>query len=218
MQAYLPGAGWVDFDPTNSIIGNRNLIRVAVAWDPKQVLPLWGTFDGPASAFLGMDVTVSVTETCPGGRSPGMSLEDSCGPNDEPIGRRADEVERIASDQGQDSVPSGFSTATSVRGDHFGRHDAVAIFAAQRSERDDVVALDVPQGPEKGVAVRRDSDVAGLPRERRACDVPGRAPQRRLVRFLRRPRRTRPDAGFPCGRSGRPADDAGADRCLQAPG
>ena len=46
MQAYLPGAGWVDFDPTNSIIGNRNLIRVAVAWDPKQVLPLWGTFDG----------------------------------------------------------------------------------------------------------------------------------------------------------------------------
>lgn len=35
MQAYLPGAGWVDFDPTNSIIGNRNVIRVAVAWDPK---------------------------------------------------------------------------------------------------------------------------------------------------------------------------------------
>jgi transglutaminase-like putative cysteine protease len=65
MQTYLPGAGWVDFDPTNSIIGNRNLIRVAVAWDPKQVLPLWGTFDGPASSFLGMDVTVSVTETLP---------------------------------------------------------------------------------------------------------------------------------------------------------
>jgi transglutaminase-like putative cysteine protease len=65
MQAYLPGAGWVDFDPTNSIIGNRNLIRVAVAWDPKQVLPLWGTFVGRASSFLGMDVTVSVTEDRP---------------------------------------------------------------------------------------------------------------------------------------------------------
>ncbi len=62
MQAYLPGTGWIDFDPTNSIIGNRNLIRVAVAWDPKQVLPLWGTFAGPASAFLGMEVAVSVTE------------------------------------------------------------------------------------------------------------------------------------------------------------
>lgn len=62
MQVYLPGAGWVDFDPTNNIIGNRNLIRVAVAWDPKHVLPLWGTYVGPASAFLGMDVSVSVTQ------------------------------------------------------------------------------------------------------------------------------------------------------------
>lgn len=62
MQVYLPGTGWLDFDPTNSIVGNRNLIRVAVAWDAQQVLPLWGTFDGPASSFLDMKVTVSVTE------------------------------------------------------------------------------------------------------------------------------------------------------------
>jgi len=62
VQAYLPGAGWVDFDPTNSIIGNRNLIRVAVAWSPEQALPLWGTYDGPADAFVGMDVNVNVTE------------------------------------------------------------------------------------------------------------------------------------------------------------
>jgi transglutaminase-like putative cysteine protease len=65
MQAYLPGAGWIDFDPTNSIIGNRNLIRVAVAWSPNHVLPLWGTFEGSANSFLGMDVTVSVTEETP---------------------------------------------------------------------------------------------------------------------------------------------------------
>jgi transglutaminase-like putative cysteine protease len=62
MQAYLPGAGWIDFDPTNSIVGNRNLIRVAVAWDPRHALPLWGTYEGSAGAFLGMDVTVEVTE------------------------------------------------------------------------------------------------------------------------------------------------------------
>ena len=62
MQAYLPGAGWIDFDPTNSIIGNRNLIRVAVAWDPYHVLPLWGTYAGSPGAFLGMDVTVKVTQ------------------------------------------------------------------------------------------------------------------------------------------------------------
>jgi transglutaminase-like putative cysteine protease len=62
MQVYLPGAGWVDFDPTNSIVGNRNLIRVAVAWDHPQALPLWGTFIGAASSFVGMDVEVSVSE------------------------------------------------------------------------------------------------------------------------------------------------------------
>src|SRR6188768_3509758 len=62
MQVYLPGAGWVDFDPTNSIVGNRNLIRVSVAWDQRNALPLWGTFTGRASAFAGMDVSVRVDE------------------------------------------------------------------------------------------------------------------------------------------------------------
>jgi transglutaminase-like putative cysteine protease len=62
VQIYLPGAGWVDFDPTNDIVGNRNLIKVAFAWDHRQVLPLWGTFYGDAKAFVGMEVTVRVTE------------------------------------------------------------------------------------------------------------------------------------------------------------
>ena len=44
LQVYLPGAGWVDFDPTNSIIGNRNLIRVAVAWHPASVTAIVGYF------------------------------------------------------------------------------------------------------------------------------------------------------------------------------
>src|SRR5205807_10354783 len=29
LEIYLPGAGWGEFDPTNGIIGNRDLIRVA---------------------------------------------------------------------------------------------------------------------------------------------------------------------------------------------
>jgi len=62
LQVYLPGAGWIDCDPTNSIIGNHNLIRVAVAWSPMHVLPLWGTYVGSASSCLGMQVSVSVTE------------------------------------------------------------------------------------------------------------------------------------------------------------
>ena len=65
MQVYLPGSGWIDFDPTNSIVGNRNLIRVAVAWSPDQVLPLWGTYYGPSSSFLGMEVSVAVNKATP---------------------------------------------------------------------------------------------------------------------------------------------------------
>jgi transglutaminase-like putative cysteine protease len=65
LQVYLPGAGWVDFDPTNRIVGNRNLIRVAVAWDHGQALPLWGTFIGESSSFLGMEVEVNVAEPSP---------------------------------------------------------------------------------------------------------------------------------------------------------
>jgi transglutaminase-like putative cysteine protease len=62
LQIYLPGAGWVDFDPTNSIVGNRHLIRVAVAWNADQALPLWGTWHGAPYSFLGLQVDVSVTE------------------------------------------------------------------------------------------------------------------------------------------------------------
>src|SRR6202165_4657865 len=62
LQVSLPGAGWVDFDPTNSIIGNRNLIRVAVTWDPAQAVPLWGSFIGFLSFFLRVGPPASVTE------------------------------------------------------------------------------------------------------------------------------------------------------------
>lgn len=60
-QIYLPGAGWVEFDPTNGIVGNRDLIRVGVARDPKQAVPLWGSYAGEASDFESMSVQVNVT-------------------------------------------------------------------------------------------------------------------------------------------------------------
>ena len=61
-QVYLPGAGWVEFDPTNGIVGNRDLIRVAVARDPRQAVPLSGTFFGAGEDNLGMTVSVDVRE------------------------------------------------------------------------------------------------------------------------------------------------------------
>lgn len=60
VRAYLPGAGWVEFDPTNGIVGSRDLIRVAVARDPQQAIPIHGTYAGPADAHVGMDVTIHV--------------------------------------------------------------------------------------------------------------------------------------------------------------
>lgn len=61
VQVYLPGAGWVEFDPTNGLIGGANLIRVAVAREPFQAVPLQGKYFGGADDFLEMAVEVRVT-------------------------------------------------------------------------------------------------------------------------------------------------------------
>lgn len=63
VQVFLPGAGWVEFDPTNGIVGNEDLIRVGVARDPKQAKPLSGSFVRDGAEYLGMEVQVNVTQT-----------------------------------------------------------------------------------------------------------------------------------------------------------
>jgi hypothetical protein len=60
VQVYLPNAGWIEFDPTNGIVGTRDLVRVAVARDPRQAIPLHGTYLGSPDAFVGMDVSINV--------------------------------------------------------------------------------------------------------------------------------------------------------------
>jgi transglutaminase-like putative cysteine protease len=60
VRVYLPACGWVEFDPTNGIVGNQDLVRVAICRDPRQALPLCGTWMGEASDFLKMDVEVEV--------------------------------------------------------------------------------------------------------------------------------------------------------------
>ena len=60
-EIYVPGAGWITFDPTNQSIGGFNLIPVAVGRDIKQVMPVAGSFVGMTDAFLEMTVEVRVT-------------------------------------------------------------------------------------------------------------------------------------------------------------
>jgi transglutaminase-like putative cysteine protease len=61
IQVYLPGVGWVEFDPTNALVGGRNLIRVAVAREAAQAAPLIGSFTGAPGDFLALTVNVEVT-------------------------------------------------------------------------------------------------------------------------------------------------------------
>ena len=63
VQIYLPGAGWVEFDPTNGIVGGTNLIRVAVTRDPSQAIPVAGSFTGMPGDFLDMQVEVAISQS-----------------------------------------------------------------------------------------------------------------------------------------------------------
>ena len=60
-EVYVPGAGWITFDPTNRSVGGVNLIPVAVARDIRQTMPVAGSFVGMTDAFQGMTVEVAIT-------------------------------------------------------------------------------------------------------------------------------------------------------------
>ena len=60
-ELYVPGAGWITFDPTNRSVGGFNLIPVAVVRDIRQAMPVSGSFVGMADAFAEMSVEVLVT-------------------------------------------------------------------------------------------------------------------------------------------------------------
>jgi transglutaminase-like putative cysteine protease len=57
---YLPGAGWIAYDPTNGTVNGANLIRVAVTRDISQAVPVAGSFVGAPADYLGMTIDVAV--------------------------------------------------------------------------------------------------------------------------------------------------------------
>lgn len=62
LQVFLPGAGWVDFDPSSGTVGNRGLVRVALVRDPAEASPLSGSYFGAPEDFVDMSVGVVVSE------------------------------------------------------------------------------------------------------------------------------------------------------------
>jgi transglutaminase-like putative cysteine protease len=60
VQVFLPGAGWMNYDPTNHINAGFDLIPVAVARYPGQAMPLAGSWFGNAGDYLGMSINVAI--------------------------------------------------------------------------------------------------------------------------------------------------------------
>ena len=59
-EVFVPGAGWITFDPTNRSVGGSNLIPVAVGRDIRMAMSVVGSFVGMTNAFLGMSAEVIV--------------------------------------------------------------------------------------------------------------------------------------------------------------
>lgn len=59
-DVFIPGDGWVEFDPTNDLVADRQLLRVAVARVPEDASPISGSFTGLTGSFLGLSVGVSI--------------------------------------------------------------------------------------------------------------------------------------------------------------
>lgn len=61
-DVFVPGEGWIEFDPTNRITAGSALIRVATTRKPSQASPISGSFEGAGAVFLGLTVSVDVRE------------------------------------------------------------------------------------------------------------------------------------------------------------
>ncbi|MGX1790437.1 transglutaminase family protein [Bosea sp. NPDC055332] len=60
-EVFIPNDGWVEFDPTNNLVADRQLLRVAVARVPADASPISGSYIGPTGAFIGLSVGVEIT-------------------------------------------------------------------------------------------------------------------------------------------------------------
>jgi transglutaminase-like putative cysteine protease len=61
-EVYLPGAGWKGFDPTSGTLAGSQHVAVAVSRHPEAATPISGSFIGPTTAFIGIEVDVKLEQ------------------------------------------------------------------------------------------------------------------------------------------------------------
>jgi transglutaminase-like putative cysteine protease len=59
-EVYLPGAGWLGFDPSLGVLADSSFVPVAVSRHPENATPVSGTYIGTSRVFLRHDVTLFV--------------------------------------------------------------------------------------------------------------------------------------------------------------
>ncbi|MCC6919329.1 MAG: transglutaminase family protein [Alphaproteobacteria bacterium] len=64
-EVYLPGPGWVEFDPTNALIESPSLLRVGVSTDAEHAVPINGSYMGFPADVVDVDIEVKVTALPP---------------------------------------------------------------------------------------------------------------------------------------------------------
>jgi len=60
-ELYLPGAGWVGFDPTNGYLCNHHHITAAVGFTPEDISPILGKYFHPTSVSANMTASLHIT-------------------------------------------------------------------------------------------------------------------------------------------------------------
>jgi transglutaminase-like putative cysteine protease len=60
VEVYVPGAGWITFDPTNRAVGSADLVPVGVGRRMEQISPVIGHFFGPRDDVPKMRIEVTI--------------------------------------------------------------------------------------------------------------------------------------------------------------
>jgi transglutaminase-like putative cysteine protease len=62
LEAYIPGAGWIGFDPSHGIVTGNDHIPVASSADFENAMPVTGSIRGNATAELNTELNIEIIE------------------------------------------------------------------------------------------------------------------------------------------------------------